>query len=76
MRTHKKEHTHTHTHTSTYYTKKQPRALFFEKESTLTAVTHLQVPVYHTHLMAVKHRLQDLLDAMAACKHRGGRMLV
>lgn len=36
-------------------------------------VTHLQVPVHHTHLMAVKHRLQDLLDAMTACKHQGGR---
>lgn len=34
--------------------------------------THLQVPVHHTHLMAVKHRLQDLLDAMTACKHQGG----
>lgn len=34
-------------------------------------ITHLQVPVHHAHLMAVKHRLQDLLDAMTACKHQG-----
>lgn len=29
--------------------------------------------MHHTHLMAVKHRLQDLLDAMTACKHQGGK---
>ncbi|MEQ2242958.1 hypothetical protein ILYODFUR_002136 [Ilyodon furcidens] len=34
-------------------------------------ITHLQVTVHHAHLMAVKHRLQDLLDAMTACKHQG-----
>lgn len=34
-------------------------------------LTHLQVPVYHPHLMAVEHSLQDLLDAMTACKQQG-----
>lgn len=35
------------------------------------AVTHLEISVHHAHLVAVKHRLQDLLDAMTACKHQG-----
>ena len=34
-------------------------------------VTHLEVPVYHPHLMAVEHSLQDLLDAMTARKQQG-----
>ncbi len=46
------------------------------RDSTMIPITHLQVPVHYTHLMAVKHRLQDLLDAVTACKHQGGRMLV
>lgn len=33
--------------------------------------THLQVSVYHPHLMAVEHGFQDLLDAMTACKQQG-----
>lgn len=41
------------------------------KVSKVIPITHLQVPVHHAHLMAVKHRLQDLLDAMTACKHQG-----
>ncbi|GAA6098793.1 uncharacterized [Tachysurus ichikawai] len=40
----------------------------------MTPVTHLQISVHHTHLMAVKHRLQDLLDAMTACKHQGAHV--
>ncbi len=40
-----------------------------------TPVTHLEISVHHAHLMAMKHRLQDLLDAVTACKHQG-RMLV
>lgn len=54
--------THTHKYIST-----------LAKGSKVIPITHLQVPVHNTHLMAVKHRLQDLLDAMTACKHQGGR---
>lgn len=35
------------------------------------SVTHLQVAVDHAHLMAVQRGLQDLLNAMTACKHQG-----
>ena len=34
-------------------------------------ITHLQVPMDYAHLMAVQHSLQDLLNAMTACKHQG-----
>lgn len=33
--------------------------------------THLEVAMDHAHLMAVQHGLQDLLNAMTACKHHG-----
>lgn len=33
--------------------------------------THLEVSVYHPHLMAVEHGLQDLLDAVTARKQQG-----
>lgn len=33
--------------------------------------TYLQVTVDHVHLVAVEHGLQDLLDAVAACKQQG-----
>ena len=39
-----------------------------------TPVTHLEISVHHAHLVAVKHRLQDLLDAMTACKHQGAQV--
>ena len=49
--------THLHTHTQTHTHPLQ--------------VTHLEVSVYHPHLMAVEHGLQDLLDAMTARKQQG-----
>ena len=54
---HSLRHTQTHTHTETH---------------TDTRVTHLEVSVYHPHLMAVEHGLQNLLDAMTACKQQVG----
>lgn len=40
---------------------------------TLRWVTHLQVPVYHPHLVAVQHGLQDLLDTVTEEREEGGR---
>lgn len=40
----------------------------------LQRITHLQVAMDHAHLMAVQHSLQDLLNAMTACKHQGARV--
>lgn len=34
-------------------------------------VTHLEVTVDHAHLVAVEHSLEDLLNAMTACKQQG-----
>jgi len=33
--------------------------------------TYLEVAVDHAHLVAVEHSLEDLLNAMTACKHQG-----
>lgn len=33
--------------------------------------THLEVAVDHARLVAVEHSLEDLLNAMTACKHQG-----
>lgn len=35
--------------------------------------TYLEVPVDHPHLVTVQDSLQDLLDAVAACKWEGVR---
>lgn len=56
--------THIYTHLRTHYS----------ADDNMIPVTHLQVSVHHAHLMAVKHRLQDLLDAMTACKHQGAHV--
>ena len=34
-------------------------------------VAHLQVPVHHTHLVAVQHGLQDLLDTVTGEREEG-----